>query len=150
MVRTNDVSAAWSTPPPPLSTGGAAAGAMKGLTYRQTLNLQQPANLPMPLGRAYFGEEMATLRRRNAKLRALAVGEQQKAMAAEARVAELEAELAAAVGSAKAEHELLSDVELERRVQVRAPTTVPRAARRTYTPPPCVRRAHQPRTYRLS
>ena len=58
---------------------------MKGTSYRQKLNLQQPANLPMPIGRAYFGEEIAALRRRNAKLRALAASEQHKAIAAEAR-----------------------------------------------------------------
>ena len=58
-----------------------------------------PRNLPMGIGKAYFGEEMASLRRRNMKLRTLAMSEKEAAVTAVAKVAHLEIQLQELTGS---------------------------------------------------
>ena len=78
---------------------------------------QPPANLPMSIGRAYFGEEMTALRKRNVKLRTLAMQEQHNAITAETKLAQLERELQTLTGSFETEKGLLTDVDLEKRVQ---------------------------------
>ena len=71
----------------------------------------------MGVGKAYFGEELTALRRRNIKLRSLAMREQGFAMEAETKVLTLERELQSLTGSNQKGVGLEKDANLEKRVQ---------------------------------